>query len=204
VFCYTIPMSYLIVGLGNPGREYENTRHNAGQMMLDAIAERFKFKDAKESAKAKGTERSGEIAGKKVILLAPGEFMNNSGRSVKPYIKTPKDLERLVVIYDELDLPFGRIKLSYGRSAGGHNGLDSVIKALKSKDFLRIRVGITPATPGGKLKKPQGEQEVVDFILGKFSKKENEALEKVGKTVGNAVEAFIEEGREAATGRFNQ
>jgi len=204
VFCYTIPMSYLVVGLGNPGREYENTRHNAGQMMCAAIAERFKFKDAKESAKAKGTECVGEIAEKKVTLLMPGEFMNNSGRSVKPYIKTPKDLERLVVIYDELDLPFGRIKLSYGRSAGGHNGLDSVIKALKSKDFLRIRIGVSPATVGGKLKKPQGEQEVVDFILGKFSKKENDELTKVAKTVGDAVETFISEGREMATGKFNQ
>ena len=197
-------MAYLIVGLGNPGREYENTRHNAGFIMCEAIAERFKFKEAKESSKAKGVERSGEIAEKKVALLMPGEFMNNSGRSVKPYIKTPKDLERLVVIYDELDLPFGRIKLSYGRSAGGHNGLDSVIKALKSKDFLRIRIGVSPATAGGKLKKPQGEKEVVDFILGKFSKKENEMLEKVAKAVGDAVETFISEGREVATGKFNQ
>lgn len=197
-------MAYLIVGLGNPGREYENTRHNAGRMMLEAVAARFKFKETKESSKAKGEERSGEIAGSKVVLFAPGEFMNNSGRSVKPYIKTPKDLERLVVVYDELDLPFGRIKLSYGRSAGGHNGLDSIIKAVKSKDFLRIRVGITPATPGGKLKKPQGEKEVIDFILGKFSKKENEELEKTAKTVGDAIEAFIEGGREAATGKFNQ
>lgn len=197
-------MAYLIVGLGNPGREYEKTRHNAGRMMLEAVAARFKFKEPKESSKAKGTERSGEIGGAKVVFLSPEEFMNNSGRSVKPYIKTPKDLERLVVVYDELDLPFGRIKLSYGRSAGGHNGLDSVIKAVKSKDFLRIRVGITPATPGGKLKKPQGEKEVIDFILSKFSQKENDALEKTAKVVGDAIEAFIEEGREAATGKFNQ
>ena len=197
-------MAYLIVGLGNPGAEYVHTRHNVGRMMLGVLAKKFSFKEGKKSSKSKGEEYSGEIAGAKTLLFAPEEFMNNSGRGVVPYIKTPKDLERLVVIYDDLDLPIGRLKLSYGRSAGGHRGLDSIIRNLKSRDFLRIRVGVSPATPSGKLKKPTGEKEVVDFILGEFSKKEIEILGKVSKTVCEAVESFVEEGRELATSKFNQ
>src|SRR3989344_5696434 len=110
----------LVVGLGNPGEEYENTRHNTGRIMVEMIEKK--------------------IAGSKIKFVLPDTFMNNSGKAVASLIKTKKDLADLVVIYDDIDLPLGKIKISFNRSAGGHNGLGSVIKALKSEEFLRIRV----------------------------------------------------------------
>ena len=117
----------LIVGLGNPGKEYENTRHNTGRILVEILEKK--------------------LEGKKIKFLTPDTFMNNSGKAVAPLIKSKKDLKDLVVIYDDIDLPFGKIKISFNRSSGGHNGLGSIIKHLKSEEFLRIRVGISPATP---------------------------------------------------------
>lgn len=197
-------MSHFIFGLGNPGEEYSGTRHNAGVLALEALFRKFKSSPWRQNKKTSAAESLTEVGGAKTTLISSREFMNHSGRAIKPYIKTPKDLSRLLVIYDDLDLPLGRIKISYGRSSGGHKGLDSIIRALKSRDFCRLRVGISPATFSGRLKKPEGEKLVVDFILGKFSKKEKEVLEKVSKIICEAVETFVSEGRQAAMGKFNQ
>ena len=185
----------LVVGLGNPGKEYENTRHNTGRIVVGLVEK--KLNDGKNpSSRAKLT--MGQVK-----FLTPDNFMNNSGKSVAPLIKTKKDLENLVVIYDDIDLPLGKIKISFNRSAGGHNGLGSIIKALKSEEFLRIRVGVSPATPKGVVKKPKGEKAVINFILGEFKKSELEILKKLAKTVAEAVETIFTEGKDKAMSLYN-
>jgi PTH1 family peptidyl-tRNA hydrolase len=139
--------------------------------------------------------------------------MNNSGAAFKKLFDIKADasvgsptasrrgkaIEHLVVLQDELDLPLGKVKLSFGSSSGGHNGINSIHKALKTKDFVRIRIGISPATPSGKLKKPSGEEDVVKFVLGKFKPTEQDKLKKSKKLVRDALELLVTEGREAAT-----
>ena len=110
----------------------------------------------------------------------------------------------MVVIYDDLDMPLGKIKISFGRGSGGHKGIESIVRSIKTKDFIRIRVGIAPATPSGKIKKIKTEQKVIDFILGDFKKKETEILKKVFKKVNEALEVIIKEGRSNAMNEFNR
>lgn len=173
----------IVVGLGNLGEEYENTRHNAGRIVVGLISEKLDVKGVK--------------------FITPDKFMNNSGKVVAPFIKSKKDLKDLIVIYDDIDLPLGKIKISFNRSSGGHNGLASVIKSLKSEEFLRIRIGITPATPKGRVKKPKGEKAVLKFLLGEFKKPELETLKKVSKKVAEAVEMFYSEGMNKTMSVFN-
>jgi peptidyl-tRNA hydrolase, PTH1 family len=177
---------FYIIGLGNPGEEYAESRHNTGRM---AVAY-FQTRNPKS-----------EIRNMKVIESK--EFMNNSGRAVAKFIKSKKAAENLIVVYDDIDLPFGSMKISYNKSDGGHNGLASVIKAVKTKEFTRIRIGIAPTTPGGKLKKPDGEKKVLDFILGKFSPKESEILKKTFKKVSEAIQSLITDGRDRAMNLYN-
>jgi len=129
--------------------------------------------------------------------------MNKSGKAVASLVKSKKDLENLVVIYDDIDLPLGKMKISFNKSSGGHRGLESIIKALKSQEFLRIRIGITPATPSGKLKKPHGEKPVINFILGEFKKPELEILKKLSKKAAEAIEVFFAEGKDKAMSLYN-
>ena len=129
--------------------------------------------------------------------------MNNSGRAVAPLVKTKKDLENLVVIYDDVDLPLGKIKISWNRSSGGHNGLQSIIKSVKSEEFLRIRVGIAPATPTGKIKKPKGEAAMLKFLLGEFKKPELETLKKLSKKIAEAIECIYTESKDKAMSLYN-
>ncbi|MES3032135.1 MAG: aminoacyl-tRNA hydrolase [Patescibacteria group bacterium] len=173
----------LVVGLGNPGKEYENTRHNTGRIVVGLIEKK--------------------LSEKKIKFITPDNFMNNSGKAVAPLIKSKKDLASLVVIYDDIDLPLGKIKISFNRSAGGHNGLGSIIKALKSEEFLRIRVGLSPATPKGVVKKPKGEKAVLNFLLGEFKKSELETIKKLAKIVAEAVETIYSEGAGKAMALYN-
>ena len=174
----------LIVGLGNPGKEYENTRHNTGRIVAGLVEDKLTDK-------------------LKIKFILPDTFMNNSGKAVAPLIKSKKDLKDLVVIYDDIDLPLGKMKISFNRSAGGHNGLNSVIKALKSEEFLRIRIGISSATSKGVVKKPKGEKAVINFILGEFKKPELETLKKLSKKVTEAVETIFSESKEKAMSLYN-
>ena len=173
----------LVVGLGNPGKEYENTRHNTGRIVVGLIEKK--------------------LAENKIKFITPDTFMNNSGKVVAPFIKTKKDLKDLVVIYDDIDLPLGKIKISFNRSSGGHNGLGSIIKSLKSEEFLRIRVGLSPATPKGVVKKPTGEKPVLNFLLGEFKKSELETLKKLSKTIAEAIEMIFSEGKDKAMSLYN-
>jgi len=174
----------LVVGLGNPGAEYKDTRHNTGRILVGLVEKKLDSKI-------------------KVKFITPDTFMNNSGKALSPLIKTKKDLENLVVIYDDLDLPLGKMKISFNRSSGGHNGLNSVIKALKSQEFVRIRVGISPATPKGVVRKPKGEKAVLNFLLGEFKKSELETLKKLSKKIAEAVETIFTESKEKAMSIYN-
>lgn len=194
---------FIIVGLGNPGEEYKYTRHNTGRIILDSIAKKMDFSDWCEESKLKALVSKGKLGKKPALFLFPNNFMNNSGKSVGPLIKSKKDLSELVVVYDDLDLPIGKIKISFNKSSGGHRGLESIIKAVKSEAFLRIRVGISPATPSGKIKKPSGEKTVEKHILGAFKPKEMEALKKLSKKVGEALESFIADGKDKTMSVYN-
>jgi len=169
----------LVVGLGNPGKEYEGTRHNTGRIIVGLVEKKLQE------------------------FITPDTFMNKSGKAVASLVKSKKDLKDLVVIYDDIDLPLGKMKISFNKSSGGHRGLESIIKALKSQEFLRIRIGITPTTPSGKLKKPQGEKPVINFILGEFKKPELEILKKLSKKATEAIEVFFAEGKDKAMSLYN-
>lgn len=174
----------LVVGLGNPGDEYKNTRHNAGRILVNLV--------------------EGKVDQKlKIKFITPDTFMNNSGRAVAPLVKSKKDLKDLIVIYDDVDLPLGSMRIAFNRSAGGHNGLRSVIKSLKTEEFLRIRIGISPATPSGKVRKPKGEKAVLNFLLGEFKKSELETLKKLSKKIALAVETIFSESKEKAMSLYN-
>ena len=191
-------MQWIIAGLGNPGKEYDNTRHNIGRDFLIALAKKEGIKEWKEDKKIHGQSAKGELFGKKALLVLPDTYMNNSGKAFVSVVASKKQAEQLIVVQDELDLPLGVVKIAFGASAGGHRGVDSIQKALKTKDFIRIRVGISGATASGKIKKPDSEK-VVDFVLGKFKPSEDEKLKKVRKTVFEAIELCLTEGREVAT-----
>lgn len=196
-------MAWIIVGLGNPKDEYDMTRHNAGRMALDVFAKQLRLGVWKEDKKAKAHVATGLVDKTAVALVAPDTFMNKSGSAVARFVKSVKAAERLVVVYDDLDLPLGTIKLSFDRGSGGHKGLESVARAVKTKKFTRVRVGISPSTASGVVKKPQGDAAVQKFILMKFKSHELEELKRVLKRVAHALEAIVLEGRERAMNQFN-
>lgn len=196
-------MSYIFVGLGNPGEEYEKTRHNAGRMLLEFFAKEMDAPEWKTDGKLNANITKVKVGKSSVTLVLPNTFMNNSGKSVKPLVSTLKDAEKLVVIYDDLDLPFGTNKISFNKSSGGHRGLESIIKALKTEKFARVRVGIAPTSPTGKIRKPQGEDKVMKHILGQFKPEEVLALKKLSKKVTQALTTFVTSGLEKAMTEFN-
>jgi len=173
---------HIVIGLGNPGAEYEHTRHNAGRLAAALVEQK--------------------VDGVKVLV--PDTFMNLTGKFVAKHIKSKKAAEKLIVIYDDLDLPLGAMRISFNRSSGGHRGIESIIKSLGTEAFVRIRIGIAPVTPSGKLKKPKGEAAVEKHILGEFKKPEVEVLKKVFKRAVEAVETIIESGHARAMTEFNK
>lgn len=171
-----------IVGLGNPGAEYEKTRHNTGRIIISFVEDKIETK---------------------VKFIMPDSFMNNSGKVVAPLIKSKKELADLIVIYDDIDLPIGKMKISFNRSSGGHNGVGSIIKHLKTEEFVRIRIGICPTTPTGKLKKPKGEEAILKFLLGEFKKEEITELKKLSKKIVEAIDTFYADGLGKAMSLYN-
>jgi len=196
-------MTYIIAGLGNPGNEYEKTRHNTGRLTLSQFHKTHGFSPWEDDQKKKAIVSSGKVGKENVLLVLPDNFMNNSGKVLAQFVKSKKSAEKLAVLYDDLDLPLGNIKLSYNRGSGGHKGLASIIRALKTKEFVRVRVGIAPTTPSGKLKKLKGEQKVLDFIMDNFTPKEEKLFKDVYKRVSEALDILITKGREHAMNQFN-
>ena len=175
---------FLVVGLGNPGTEYQNTRHNVGFMAADEIFSRYKFSPFK--SKFDGLIAEGQIGSDKVFLLKPQTFMNLSGNSVVKAALFYKILpENIVVIHDDIDLALGQLKAKIGGGAGGHNGLKS-IDANVTPQYNRIRIGVGRPQHSG--------SEVVDYVLGHFSKQDQEILNRSLDIVGQAIEVLIENG----------
>ena len=195
-------MAYVFVGLGNPGEEYKETRHNTGRALLEWFGKSAgaQWKDDK---KINALVSKTKVGKSPVTLLLPNTFMNNSGKSVKPLVVNQKAAEKVVVIYDDLDLPFATVKISFNKSSGGHRGLESIIKALKTEKFARIRVGISPVTPSGKIKKPKGDEAVTKVIMGKWKDSEFPTLKKLSKKINPALETFVSDGLQKMMTDFN-
>jgi PTH1 family peptidyl-tRNA hydrolase len=193
----------LIVGLGNPGEEYKISRHNTGRIILENIAKSNNFSDWKNDIKLKSLRAKGEIEKEKFDFILPETFMNNSGNAVIGVIDDKKKLKNLIVIYDDIDLPLGSLKISFNRSSGGHNGLESVIKKVKSREFVRIRVGVSPTTPKGLIRKPKGEEAVLKFLLGKFKEDEIKEIKNISKKVSEIIKMISEEGKDKAMSIYN-
>ncbi len=184
---------WLIAGLGNPGGEYAGNRHNCGFMVADVLAERMGARFKRDRSRARVAE--GRLAGFPVTLAKPQSFMNLSGSSVaalRSFYKIP--VERIVVIHDELDIPFGAIRLKQGGGDGGHNGLRSVTAALGTRDYLRVRVGIG---------RPPGRMDPADFVLHDFSAAERKVLPEVLERSADAVETLLRHGLAAAQNEFH-
>lgn len=183
-------MNYLLVGLGNPGIEYEKTRHNAGWLVMDAMYPGLSY--GRDSYANAGTAKEGDL-----LLVKPATFMNLSGETVQYFVDKKEYLpEQVIVIYDDIDLPLGKFKISFDRGSGGHNGIKSIEMSLGSREFIRIRIGISKIIESGELVKPN--------VLGKFESGELEQLEVVAKKVKEAVTVLFAEGKEKAMSLFNQ
>lgn len=196
-------MNYYIVGLGNPGIEYQNTRHNAGRLALEYFASKNDFPNFQEDGKSKSLISKSKIEKNSVILIEPNNFMNNSGSSVSKFVKSKKDAGRTVVVYDDVDLKIGDIRIAFNRGSGGHRGVESITKHLKTREFIRIRIGVSPTTPMGKIKKPKGEEKVLKFLMSDFKTDELKVLEKVFARVSDALNLVIKDGLQKAMNQFN-
>ncbi len=200
---HTSDMSYVIAGLGNPGQEYENTRHNTGRIILDFIKDEFSGDDFVFEKKLNALTSEIKVGKEKIKLIEPETFMNNSGKSLVYLIKSVKASEKLIVIYDDFNLPLGKIRISYNRSSGGHNGLESIIKSIKTEAFVRVRIGIAPENSKGNAKVPHGDDKIEKFILGKFKDEEMKVLKKISKKISEAIEVLVKEGRDKAMSIYN-
>lgn len=185
--------AYLIVGLGNPGPTYAGNRHNAGAMVLDALADRMggRFK----SHRARADVLEGRLVNTRVVLAKPRSYMNESGGPVVALRDFFKILtERIVVVHDEMDIPFGMLRLKRGGGDNGHNGLRSITRALGSRDYLRVRFGIG---------RPPGRQDPADFVLRDFSSTERKDLALNVERAADAVEMLLTQGLAAAQNAYN-
>lgn len=185
--------NWLIAGLGNPGRQYEKTRHNLGFMLIDKLANELQTQVKREECRA--LVGRAEIGGQTVELVKPQTFMNLSGEAISCLLKKPnRSVEKMIVISDDLALPVGKIRLREKGSDGGQNGLKSIINCLKTNEFIRLRIGIQPEHQLG---------EARNFVLDNFSKSEIAVIEEVLEKSAEAVRAVITDGAEKAMAKFN-
>lgn len=183
---------YVIAGLGNPGKQYEKTRHNMGFLVIDSLAEKCGINVNK--LKHRALTGTGRIGGEKVLLVKPQTYMNLSGESLREIVNYyDVDVHNLIVIYDDLDLEIGSLRIRKKGSAGSHNGMKSVIYQLVSDDFPRIRIGIGSAD----------SRDWKDFVTGRISSEEENELRKTVDKAADAVISIIEEGIDKAMNKFN-
>ena len=191
----------LIVGLGNPGRGYANNRHNVGFICLNHFARTQGIRFDKKQGRAR--IGIGEVAGSKVVVAKPQTYMNLSGESVSRLIKKfDINLDNLLVIHDDLDLPLGRVRIRHGGGSGGHKGIDSIINELGSQDFIHLRVGI------GRPVKNEGttefsDDEIITYVLSDFTPEEKQIVTQVIPRVSEAIYCLLTEGLTAAMNRYN-
>ena len=186
--------TWLIVGLGNPGREYEKTRHNAGFRAIDALADKLGCRIDK--GKFQGLYGQVNYNGRKLMLLKPQTFMNLSGRSVlqlSAYFNIPP--ARIIVLFDDISLAPGRLRVRADGSAGGHNGIKSIIQEVGSQSFPRVKIGVGA--------KPNPEFDLADWVLSSFSSQEEKALKNALEWAGEAALAIIDHGVPEAANRYN-
>lgn len=187
------PADLLVVGLGNPGEEYERTRHNVGAEVVEILARRHGGRLRRQKERALTDEVT--IGGQKVALAVPLTYMNLSGESVGPLVRRYRvEPGRLVVVHDEMDLDVARLQVKAGGGLAGHNGLKSIVAHLHSQDFLRVRIGIG---------KPPGRREGTDHVLRRFTKAERELVDVTVEQAADAVEVILADGVTAAMNRFN-
>ena len=185
---------WLLVGLGNPGTQYENTRHNVGFLVADELAERQNAPI--QRLKFKALTNLLTISGEKVLVMKPVTYMNLSGEAVRQavdFYKIPP--ERVLVVSDDTALAVGRLRIRKGGSAGGHNGLKNIIQHLGTDQFPRVRVGVG--------EKPHPDYDMADWVLGKFQGEDKKAIDGAGKRAADAVECLLKEGPDRAMNRFN-
>ena len=185
---------YIIAGLGNPKREYENTRHNVGFDVIDALADKYGIRVIERKHKA--LVGRGYIDGMKVVLAKPQTFMNLSGESIREiidYYKVDPQTE-LIVVCDDISLDLGQLRIRKKGSAGGHNGLKNIIAHLGTDGFARIKMGVG--------NKPEG-YDLADYVLSRFSREDREIMEKAFEEAAQAVQVMIRQGMEAAMNQFN-
>lgn len=184
---------YLIVGLGNPGVEYESTRHNAGFMVVERLAQVHGVKLSTKSHSARWGQ--GKIGDETVLLVEPMTYMNESGVAVKSLLKDKDVLpDHLIVIYDDLDLEPGRVRVRVDGGSGGHKGIKSIISRIGTEGFIRVRVGIG---------RPPGRQDPADYVLMPFSKDQREEIDFAIAKAADAAEYIITNGAEKAMNEFN-
>ena len=183
----------LIVGLGNPGKQYEQTRHNIGFDVIDYMANKYNIDVNRE--KFKGICGEGFIENKKVILLKPLTYMNLSGETLIDIYKYYKvDLSNIVVVYDDIDLEVGKIRIRKKGSGGTHNGMKSITKCLGSNDFPRVRVGVS---------KPEAGQDLADFVLSRFRKEESDNINEALEKAADAIDSIIRENIDMSMNKYN-
>lgn len=193
---------YILVGLGNPGAEYAGTRHNVGRMALDYFLGAFHFPHPVRKREYNAYISEGMLEEHEVVALYPETYMNQSGGPVGKVIPALAKPETLVVLHDDIDLPFGVVHVSKGRGSGGHNGIKSIEKSIGSKDFVRIRIGVAPKNIFGVVRKPKGER-VADFVLGSFTRKEERELSHIVKHASEVCACVVRDGVDRAMNQYN-
>jgi PTH1 family peptidyl-tRNA hydrolase len=186
---------YLIAGLGNPGREYENTRHNSGFMAVNALAASLQLLELKEKHKLQSFVGEAAYSGHKLILAQPSTFMNLSGVAVAAILQWYKiPIDHLIVIYDDVDLELGRLRLRPGGASGGHHGIESIIAHVHSSDFIRLRIGIGQEGLSGDVSK---------YVLENFSPEERPKLDEAVQKAAEAALLIVKDGLDPAMNLFN-
>ena len=206
----------IIVGLGNPGQKFQKTRHNIGFRIIEEFGKKNNFSDFYLSKKFNAEISKGRIFDQKIILAKPQTFMNNSGQTVKLLIskfyqlKKPSQINSiLLAIHDDIDLPLGKIKIVKNRGAAGHKGVESIIKELGTKNFVRFRIGINRFAQYEQVPRKREQksnlknQKLDEFVLKKFSKEEEKIVKEVIQEAGEAIETVLEKGIEKAMNRYN-